>query len=234
MPEPAPGSQPAPAEPIIRPMKLLIYAMESSGASTFCYFLGQRPGSVAVIDVWSECLTPPLEIDVPVVAKATTTMTYRAVDHTASFRPDKTILFIRDPVAVYASLSEKPYANTSGSIEEKITRFDNDYAKMDVDLVLRYEDFVVRGDNVVKSINQLKWPCTDGYYDLPRSLTNIYEFNCSQSSWLKQHYNECWGFGNIKEGAISSAFTERSYPDELVEKISRLSPTLSRYYGHSP
>ena len=34
-------------------------------------------------------------------------------DHTASFRPDKTILFIRDPVAVYASLSEKPYANSS-------------------------------------------------------------------------------------------------------------------------
>jgi hypothetical protein len=89
-------------------MKLLIYAMESSGASTFCYFLGQRPGSVAVIDVWSECLTPPLDIDVPVVAKATTTMTHRAVDHTASFRPDKTILFIRDPVAVYASLRARP------------------------------------------------------------------------------------------------------------------------------
>ena len=214
-------------------MKLLIYAMESSGASTFCYFLGQRPGSVAVIDVWSPCVTPPLEIDVPVVAKATTTMTYRAGDHIASFRPDKTILFIRDPVAVYASLSEKSYASTFGSIEEKLSRFDSDYAEMDVDLVLRYEDFVARAANVIKSINQLGWPCSDGYYGLSRSLANIYEFNCDQSSWLKQHYNECWGFGNIKGGAISSAFTERTYPDELVEKVIRLSPTLSRYYGHS-
>lgn len=214
-------------------MKLLIYAMESSGASTFCYFLGQRPGSVAVIDVWSECLTPPLEIDVPVVAKATTTMTYRAVDHTASFRPDKTILFIRDPVAVYASLSEKPYANTSGSIEGKIARFDNDYAKLDVDIVLRYEDFVVRDKKIIKSVNELGWKCSDEYYDLSRSLENIYKFNCTKSSWLKQHYNERWGFGNIKEGEISSAFTGRTYPDELVEKVIRLTPTLSRYYGYS-
>jgi hypothetical protein len=216
-------------------VRLLIYAMESSGGSAFCYFLGQRPGCVAVVDVWSECLTPPFEdIAAPVVAKATVTTTYRAVDHIASFKPDHTVLFIRDPVAVYASLSKYPYANTFGSIEEKMTRFDEEYAALPADALIQYEDFVAHDQCVIDSINQLGWPCSARYYELARSFEEIYGFNCKASAWLKQHYDDGWGFGNIKSGPITSAFARQRYSAELTERVVGLSPRLSRRYGHCP
>src|SRR4051812_33338794 len=134
-------------------MKLLIYSMESTGASTFCYFLGQRPNSVAIIDVWSACLTPRLDLTTPVVAKATVTAVYGATDHITNFDPDRTILFIRDPVAVYASLIKYHYANEYGSAAEKLSRFDDEYRNVKFDLTLRYEDFVSRDNAFLHAIN---------------------------------------------------------------------------------
>lgn len=216
-------------------MRLLIYAMASSGASTFCYFLAQRPGCVAAVDVWSRCVTPPFDdIDEPVVAKATVTMTYSGFDHIASFKPDRTVLFIRDPVAVYASLSKYRYADMFGSIDEKISRFDEEYATLPADVVIRYEDFVARDQRVIESINQLGWPCSDRYYELARSTEEIYNFNSRVSPWLKRHYRDGWGFGNITSGPITTAFAEQRYSMELIEKVVALSPRLSRRYGYSP
>lgn len=140
-------------------MRLLIYAMESSGASTFCYFLGQRPGSVAIIDVWSRNVTPPIETAHPVVAKATVTMILTIADHTVSFAPDRRILFIRDPVAVWASLSGYPYAHGFGRIEDKIRRFERVFNEAGWDAVLRYEDFVARDPEVIRTVDALGWPC---------------------------------------------------------------------------
>ena len=34
-------------------MRLLLYGLQSSGASLFAYFLAQVPDSVAVIDLWA-------------------------------------------------------------------------------------------------------------------------------------------------------------------------------------
>jgi hypothetical protein len=207
--------------------------MESSGASTFCYFLGQRPGSVAIIDVWSRCVTPPLRLDVPVVAKATTTMAYRAIDHIDSFAPDKIILFIRDPVVIYSSLSKYSYANTFGSIEEKLSRFDDEFGCLKVDLVLRYEDFILRDKKLISAVKSLGWTCCNGNFDCSRTLEDIKKFNSSASTWLKYNYRKGWGFGNIKGGAIGRALETVSYSSELIEKIVRLSPRLSQHYGHS-
>jgi hypothetical protein len=36
----------------IRPVRILVIGMQSSGASTFLFLLGQVPGSVAVVDLW--------------------------------------------------------------------------------------------------------------------------------------------------------------------------------------
>lgn len=214
-------------------MRLLVYAMELSGASTFCYFLGQRPGSVAIIDVWSRCVTPPLRLDLPVVAKATTTMVYRAADHIASFVPDKTILFIRNPVIIYSGLGNYPYANTFGSIEEKISRFDEEFGCLNVDLVLRYEDFVARDPSLVPAIGSLGWPCRDSYFECSRTLENIRKFNSDASPWLRNNYRKGWGMGNIKGGAITGTLETLSPPSEVIEKIVGLSPRLSRHYGYS-
>jgi hypothetical protein len=214
-------------------MRLLIYAMASSGSSVFCYFLAQRPDCVAVIDVFSRCITPPLEdIDEPIVAKATVTMTYSGLDHCASFKPDRTILFIRDPVAVCSSLSKYPYANMFGSIDEKMDRFDHEFAALPADVTIKYEDFVAHDRRVVEAINRLDWPCSEGYYDFTRSTEEIYRFNSEVSPWLKRHYRNGWGFGNITSGPITTAFAEQRYSTELIEKVVQLSPRLSRRYGY--
>jgi hypothetical protein len=211
-------------------MRLLIYAMQSSGASSFCYFLAQRPGSVAIVDLWAHCLAPSLKLSAPMVVKATATAIYRAEDHIASFSPDRTILFLRDPRAVYTSLVNKPYGNEWGTVDQKIARFDEDYVSWNWDLVLRYEDFVGRNSQLVCAINDIGWPCTPEYYDLTRSFQDICNFNALSSSWLRSGFGGTWGFGNIEPGPIRDAFTDKRYSPRTREKVARLAPRLTRYY----
>lgn len=212
-------------------MHLLIYAMESSGASTFCYFVGQRVASIAIIDVWSRNLSPSIESAHPVVAKATVTMTRSAADHIASFRPDRTILFTRDPVAVYESLTKYPYANSFGTIEEKMRRFDDEFAQGDWDAIIRYEDFVAQKTIVIERLNALGWECDRGFWETPRSLAEIRDFNVSKSSWCKHHFENGWAFGNIKEGPISRRFALRLDKPDIVRMVSVLSPNLFAAYN---
>jgi hypothetical protein len=214
-------------------MRLFIYGMESSGASTFCLFLGQREGAVAVVDLWSHCLAPPLAVDVPIVLKATVTTTYRAEDHVRSFRPDASILFLRDPVAVYRSLTKYEYANYEGSVEDKLVRFDEEYSPARFDLVIRYEDFVRREPSVIRAIDELGWICTNSYYDLPRSIDDIRQTNFHKSAWLHDEYNKHWAFGNFKGASISSDFLRAEHPPEIVSKVAALSPRLTKLYGLS-
>jgi hypothetical protein len=214
-------------------MRLFIYGMESSGASTFCLFLGQRAGTVTVVDLWSQCLAPPLVVDVPIVLKATVTATYRAEDHLRSFRPDASILFLRDPVAVYRSLIKYEYANYEGSVEQKLIRFDEEYSPTKFDLVIRYEDFVRRDPAVISAIDELGWICSSSYYDLPRSLDDIRETNFHKSPWLHDEYNKKWSFGNFKGASISSDFVRADHPPEIVSKVAGLSPRLTKLYGLS-
>jgi len=211
-------------------MRLLIYAMQSSGASTFCYFLGQRPDSVAVIDVWSRGVTPPIETAFPVVAKATVNMILTAADHIASFVPDRKILFVRDPVAVYASLIHYPYANRFGAIEDKFARFDAEFAGGGYDAIVRYEDFVARAPGFLRQINALGWPCDATFYAMPRSIAAIQRFNDAASPWLAQHNGDGWGVGNIKDAGIRREFAERLDLPQVAEKVAALSPNLCRDY----
>jgi hypothetical protein len=214
-------------------MRLFIYGMESSGASTFCYFLGQRPGCVAVIDLWSHHIAPPLRVKTDIVLKATTTTQFRARDHVASFVPDRTIFFIRDPVAVYASLKGKQYADLVGTVEEKMARFDDEFSTNDFNVTLRYEDFIARDQRLLETVNGLGWPCTLECYNLRRSFDDILAANCAASPWLQTSYNRHWGFGNIHAGAISDSYTAKAYPADVVATVAKLSPNLSRHYGHA-
>jgi len=211
-------------------MRLFVYGMESSGASTFCLFLGQRPGTVAVVDLWSHCLAPPLVVDAAIVLKATVTTTYRVEDHVRSFRPDASILFLRDPVAVYCSLIKYDYANYEGSVEQKLIRFDQEYSPAKFDLVIRYEDFVRREPAVIRAIAGLGWFCNNSYYSLPRSIDEIRETNFQKSAWLRDEYNKNWSFGNFKGASISSDFLRSGHQPEIVSKVASLSPRLTELY----
>jgi hypothetical protein len=211
-------------------MRLLIYAMQSSGASAFCYFLGQRPRSVAIVDVWSRGITPRIETPYPVVAKATVNMISSVADHIASFVPDRTILFVRDPVAVYASLIKYDYANRFGTIAEKMVRLDREFARADYDAILRYEDFAARDPDLLSRVDALGWPCDASYYDMPRSFGAIHQFNAEASPWLARHGGDGWGFGNIKNGPIRRDLAQRPALPEIDALVASLSPALHLHY----
>jgi hypothetical protein len=210
-------------------MRLLIYAMESSGASTFCYFLGQRRESIAVIDVWSEFLAPSIRVQYPIVAKVTANLAFRPEDHITSFRPDATILFIRDPLSVYCSLIEKPYAHLLGIAEQKLAKFDRIFVESEFDLIVEYEKFA-NGKLEFGKVTELGWPCGPENYKLARSVEEIVEFNCEQSPWLREHFRNGWGPGNYKAGPIASFLARPDISAPVVEKIKRVAPNLSRHY----
>jgi hypothetical protein len=211
-------------------LRLLVYGMESSGASTFCLLLGQVPGSVSVVDLWSQCVAPPLRLDVPTVIKATATQTYRVSDHIASFNPHRTIMFLRDPVAVYCSLRKYPYANYEGTVEQKLSRFDEEFGSVSFDLVLRYEDFIARDPAFLAAIQNIGWPITAEHYRLDRSVDDILEGNFRQSPWLRDEYERSWAFGNIKGTEISRTSTGHGASVETVEVVRKLAPRLSEFY----
>lgn len=212
-------------------MRLFIYSTESSGASTFCLFLGQRDGVVAVVDLWSHCLAPPLDVPVPAVLKATVTTTYHAADHLRSYRPDASILFLRDPVAVYRSLTKYEYANYEGTVEDKLARFDSEYGSAPFDAIIRYEDFIRRDPSVIATLDRLGWPCSESFYELPRPIDDIRQTNFMHSAWLRQNYEKSWAFGNFKGARISPDFVRVDHPPETVAKVTALCPKLTALYG---
>jgi hypothetical protein len=211
-------------------MKLLVYSMESSGASTFCYFLAQYPGSVAVVDLWSGCVAPRLDLPHPVVVKATISSTCTLDEHKASFAPDRTIFFIRDPVAIYASLIRYRYANMFGTVEEKMATFDSLFMGGKFDLTIRYEDFVARDANVINQVKDLGWDCSADYYGLTRSIDEIREHNSRHSSWLRENFPQCWGFGNFKGESVNTGFCEAGYSVDIIAKVASVAPGTTRFY----
>src|SRR2546428_7054869 len=100
-------------------MRLMVYAMQSSGASLFTYFLAQRPGSLAIVDVFATSLCPSLETDEDVLVKCTIAGDHKLEDHAERFRPDATLLFLRDPVRNYLSLRTHWYRDHGGRIDDK-------------------------------------------------------------------------------------------------------------------
>lgn len=211
-------------------MRLLIYALESSGASTFCLFVAQRADSVAIVDLWTKMLAPRLDIPGDVVIKATATPLFDLAQHIESFRPDRTILFVRDPVLNYASLSKYPYANEHGTIDEKFVRFDRELASWPAELVFRYEDFIARDPRVPDRLTALGWPAEPGYYDLTRSTTAIKLHTLTHSEWASQELDRSWGIGNIKGAKIVASFNQVAVDPTLRDHVQRLCPTMTALY----
>src|SRR5580704_13666858 len=101
-------------------MRVLLYGMQSSGASVLAFTLAQKPDSVAFVDIWNMFAVPELVTDRDTVAKVVVTTAFSLDVHRRRFRPDVTLLVLRHPVDTYESLRGKPYANESGLMDEKL------------------------------------------------------------------------------------------------------------------
>ena len=110
-----------------------------------------KPDSIGVIDLFHDRLAPDLHSRHDIILKCTINNSHSLRDHQRSFRPDVSILFVRDPVQNAIRLSTKDWKEWSGTVDEKLALM-NGYLKNwkeHFDFVVTYEDFLYRRAAVV-------------------------------------------------------------------------------------
>lgn len=214
-------------------MRTLVYGMQSSGASLFTYFLCQRPDTIGIIDLWSAngFVAPALEdTDKDVILKCTATPVVPLERHVASFKPDVTILFLRDKRSNVERLARKGYRDEGGGMNEKFAQLDRDVERGGLfDLVLTYEDFVNAPPTILGALGELAAP---SYYEFSRTKREMLAFARAHSAWCREYYRKRWGFGNIhfeKDGSVTLSSATRERPGALVNLYRELREYLRDY-----
>ena len=221
-------------------MRLLVYGMQSSGATAFTLFLAQRPDCLALVDILNNYAAPRVDTGLDMVVKAVVTTAYPLEVHRERFRPDRIVLLLRDPRDTYRSLSTKSYRNHSGLIDEKFALIDEVFAGREdrFDAVVHYEDFVARNPLVPAAMAALGWPVDDSFYDYRRRHEEL-------AGALWRHVPDLmdrieFAFGNVQGRAVSERFRDKPRdPDleaqaleaqALEAKLETLCPRLLTHY----
>ncbi len=175
--------------------RILVYGMQSSGASLFALLLGQIPESVVVVDLWAPHVAPPIRLDVDVVVKATI-VALDFDEHLRSFEPSTTILFLRHPADIVASLHTKSYRDYAGTIEKKLRKYDETFqARSGFDLVVHYEDLVADPLATVSRLQDAGLPVPAGDPLFGRTAGEIVAWARATSTWCDRYYGQRWGLG---------------------------------------
>lgn len=214
-------------------MRVLIYGLQNSGATLFSFFMGQKPASLILPDIWSMYRAPSWNIEADLCVKTTITTTFSIEDHKESFQPDLTILVIRHPEDNYISLRKKHFRNDDGSMEEKFALLDSifdDYEKFDY--VIRFEDFVMNPELIAKELCKLGWDMPPDASRLTRTPHDM-EMAVWRSS--PELYNLIkWGAGNSRSMPIKDIQLVRSDDQAAHEFSWRHAPRLSETYHNNP
>ena len=188
-------------------MRLLIYGMQSSGASTLAYLLGQKPDCCAFVDIWTMYAAPSLDRDVDVVAKVVVTTAFPLSLHKERFQPDRTILFLRNHVTNYGSLTTKNYRHHCGFMEEKFAILDDAFSdKSQYDVLLHYEDMALHPEYALSVASGLGWNTSPSYQEFPRSRDEIRKRNQEVLGHLGDRVG--YGFGNIHGQELNMTLPE--------------------------
>ncbi len=207
-------------------MRILVYGMQSSGASLFTFFLAQRPDTIAVIDLWDGVVAPDFtDAAKDVIVKCVVAPVTPLEAHLASFKPDVKILFVRSKASNKESLSVKSYRNDGGKMEDKFAEIESRVEQpTGFDHVINYEDFLNDRPKVLAELSSLVAPT---YYEFKRSKDEVLDFNRTHSEWCRKNYRKKWGFGNIhfeadgtlKLGARKAA-PKKKLLNRVYEKLS--------------
>lgn len=212
-----------------RPMKLLVYGMQSSGATAFTLFLAQRPDCLALVDIPNTYAAPRVDPPMDMVAKAVVTTAYPPAVHIERFRPDKTVLLLRDPRDNYQSLKTKPYANLSGLLDEKFQLMDQVFAeRAQFDAVVEYEDVVARDPAVLDRVSALGWPVEESFYRFARRHDAIIGALWRHVPDLFQRMEIV--FGNVQGKEVSERFRDKPRDAALDAHLETLCPHLLAHY----
>jgi hypothetical protein len=217
-------------------MKVLIYGMQSSGASLLAFFMAQKANTVGIIDLNNHRLAPSLDLPFDTVLKAVITTPWSLDQHINSFQPDRTILLVRNPYSNYYSLQGKVYASKSGDIDDKFALLDRYFAQRDrFDATIIYERFLTDRADTVAQMNAIGWVSHLTHYALPRTQVEITRFNNEHCRWCRENPAAAgpaggWGMGNISGAAINPGLSEKPADPAIEKKVRELCPVLSAFY----
>lgn len=210
-------------------MRLLIYGMMSSGATSFALYLAQRPDALALVDILNNFAAPRVHTKKDIMAKVTMTTAYPLAVHMERFRPDKVVLFLRDPRDIYMSLRTKPYRNYAGLMEEKFQILDHMFTERDrFDAVIHYEDFVTRQANISGTMRRLGWPVEPEYYTFRRTHNEIMEDLWRDVPDLYQNLE--LNFGNVRGTEVSEEYTELPRDPKVEPLMMQWCPRIMAHY----
>jgi hypothetical protein len=168
-------------------MKILVYGLQSSGATLFAYFLSQKPRTIGLPDLWANYWSPDCsDVKFDMVLKCVVTKNNPIEGHIERYNPNIKILFLRNLRENKQRLCKKPWANENGTPEEKIEIL-NKIDKKKFDYVVTYDKFLSK-----------KVPFfSEKFYEFNRSKNDIINFNFDNFKWSKDNINRKWGFGEI-------------------------------------
>lgn len=212
-------------------MRLFVHGMQSSGATAFTLFLAQRPDCLALVDIPNNFAAPRIgrALVKDMVVKAVITTAYPAAVHMERFRPDRTILLLRDPRDNYQSLSTKTYRNYSGLMDEKFVLLDQIFAERgNFDAVIHYEDFVARSPEIIDTVNALGWSVDEGHYTYVRRHDEIFGALLDDVPEVYQSMEMV--FGNVRGKEVDAGFRDKTYDETLEERLHGLCPRLLEHY----
>lgn len=210
-------------------MRLLIHGMQSSGASSFTMFLAQRPDALALVDIPNNFAAPRISTPLDFVAKVVVTTAYPWAVHVDRFRPDRTILFLRDPRDNYVSLRTKPYRNYSGLMREKFRLLEEIFAERDrYDAVIHYEDFVARDADVIATVRRLGWAAEEDHFTFRRLYDDILRPLWQHEPGLIDDMEIV--FGNFRGREVVDRFRDQPADAAVDAELAELCPQLLAYY----
>ncbi|MEA1648840.1 hypothetical protein UAJ10_07395 [Nitrospirillum sp. BR 11164] len=211
-------------------MRLLVHGMQSSGATAFTRALAERPGCVALADVPNNFAAPRVTTTADFVAKVVVTTAYPLATHVERFRPDKLVLFLRDPRDNYASLSIANYRHHSGLMDEKFLILDQLFAERHrlFDAVIHYEDFVARDPFVFTTLAGMGWPLEEAYYTFRRDYNDLLRTLWEAEPALQETMDVV--FGNARGPGVTDRWRDKPRDPAVDARLEVLCPRLLRHY----
>jgi len=208
--------------------RVLIYGMQSSGASLMAFLAAQGRDTLAVIDLWNPEVAPPIPHDGPIVIKATVGPVSLA-EHMASFRPTATVLVLRNPVHQIASLSRKSYRDFAIPLEAKLSTLDELLAGPAdrFDLVLRYEELLLDPALTARKLDELGLGLPADAARFPRALEEVIRYTRAHARWCNSFWRSKWGTGGLDATALEPLRSDHSLPfrasfESVLDRCPRL------------
>jgi hypothetical protein len=215
---------------ILNRMRVLLYGMQSSGASVLALTLAQKQDCLAFVDIWNMFAAPELEANRDVVAKVVVTTAFSLEVHRRRFRPDVTLLVLRHPADTYDSLVGKSYANEGGLIDEKFAVFDQVFrAGADFDDIAHYEDFVFSPRSSIALCDRIGWRIDWDALLFRRTQAEIQ--NTNTAAWPAIHERLKYGCGNTQTRGVLRDRVKFSEPSGRTAHLKLLCPSLFEHYS---